>query len=72
MAGPSVSIGVRNADEALSSSADEGKHFIEVSPDLEDIAGNNLIRPFEVDVSTQRNSNTVEHKPVRIEFEVHP
>jgi len=47
-------------------------HFIEVSPDLEDMAGNNLNRPFEVDVSIKSNARPVERKPVRIEFEVRP
>ncbi len=52
--------------------ADAGHHFIEVSPDLEDMAGNNLSRPFEVDVSLESNARPVERKPVRIEFEVRP
>ena len=49
-----------------------GQHFIEVSPDLEDMAGNNLIRPFEVEVSPASNPRATERKPVRIEFEVSP
>lgn len=50
----------------------EGTHFIEVSPDLEDMAGNNLSHPFEVDVSAASNARPVERKPVRIAFEVRP
>ncbi|MBL9144199.1 MAG: hypothetical protein JNM99_11020 [Verrucomicrobiaceae bacterium] len=50
----------------------EGTHFIEVSPGLEDMAGNNLSRPFEVDVSAASNARPAERKPVRIAFEVCP
>lgn len=49
-----------------------GRHSIAISSDLEDLAGNNLMRPFEVDVSTEHKARGSERKPVRIAFEVRP
>lgn len=45
-----------------------GKHTIEVTPELEDLSGNNLIRPFEADASAKPSATPA--KPVILEFEV--
>lgn len=54
--------------ERMAKYLEEGRHMIGVSPELEDLAGNNLIRPFEMDVTETGKRN--DGMPGRIEFEV--
>lgn len=45
-----------------------GQHVIEIDPHLEDMAGNNVLRPFETDATAPPSPATPE--PVRLVFEV--
>jgi hypothetical protein len=47
-----------------------GSYTIEIDPHLEDLAGNNLIQPFEVDTTTSGNASS--NEPVKLSFEVKP
>ncbi len=45
-----------------------GLHFIEVNPTLEDPSGNQVGRPFERNIETDKNSLMKDAKPVRLTF----
>lgn len=44
----------------------KGNYYIQVDPKLEDIAGNNLMRPFDNDITKKSSSNVITRKSFRI------
>ena len=46
----------------------EGEYFIQISPLLEDVAGNNLNNAFDLDLSAARRKHSIE--PIRLQFKI--